>query len=120
MAGGFKRGGSRGAGSSGGFKKSYSKKRAAGDEDDAPRASKKSKGDEEEDEEDAAPVIPKLQTDADNDPFIAVSTFATMSPAKATNQSSSTTAANDVSLSATSRAPLWSAFGSIGSTMQVN
>ncbi|KAF2631501.1 PC4-domain-containing protein [Macroventuria anomochaeta] len=70
MTGGFKRGGIRGGGG-GGFKKGYAKKRSPGDDDDAPRASKKSKGDDDE-EEDAAPVVPKLKTDEDNNPFIAL------------------------------------------------
>ena len=73
MVGGKKRGGFRGGGSSG-FKKSYTKKRSPEDADDAPRASKMFKGDEEE-KEDATPVVPKLQTDDDNNAFIAVSCF---------------------------------------------
>ncbi|KAJ4338474.1 hypothetical protein N0V95_008043 [Ascochyta clinopodiicola] len=70
MAGGFKRGGSRGVGS-GGYKKSYTKKRSPEDDDNAPHASKKSKGDEDE-EEDAMPLVPMLQTDDDNNPFVAI------------------------------------------------
>jgi hypothetical protein len=70
MAGGFKRGGFQGGGS-GGFKKGYAKKRSPEDDDDAPRASKKSKGDDDKEEE-SAPVVPKLQIDHDNNPFVAV------------------------------------------------
>ncbi|KAL1609480.1 hypothetical protein SLS59_000985 [Nothophoma quercina] len=69
MAGGFKRGGFRGGGG-GGLNKGYAKKRSPEDDDDAPRASKKSKGDE--DEADTAPVVPRLQTDDDDNPFIAL------------------------------------------------
>ncbi|KZM22297.1 uncharacterized protein EKO05_0000174 [Ascochyta rabiei] len=70
MAGGSKRGGFRGAGT-GGYKRGYTKKRSPNDEDEAPRASKKSKGDEDE-EEDTAPLVPKLQIDDDNNPFVAI------------------------------------------------
>ncbi|KAJ4336055.1 hypothetical protein N0V87_005635 [Didymella glomerata] len=67
---GFKRGGFRGGGG-GAFKKGYAKKRSPEDEDDAPRASKKSKGDDEE-EENAPPFTPKLDTDDENNAFIAL------------------------------------------------
>ncbi|KAF3010845.1 hypothetical protein E8E13_008922 [Curvularia kusanoi] len=69
MAGGSKRGGFRG-GNSGGFKKGYAKKRSADDEEDAPQ-SKKSKGDDN-DEEDATPLVPQLQTDDDDNSFVAL------------------------------------------------
>jgi hypothetical protein len=68
---GFKRGGFCGGGG-GAFKKGYAKKRSPEDEDDAPRASKKSKGDDEE-EENAPSFAPKLDTDDENNAFIAVS-----------------------------------------------
>lgn len=48
------------------------KKRSLEHEDDAPRASKKSKGDDEE-EDNATPFVPKLDTDDESNPFIAVS-----------------------------------------------
>lgn len=63
---GFKRGGFRGGGG-GAFKK-----RSPEDEDDAPRASKKSKDDDEE-EKKATPFVPKLDTDDENNAFVAVS-----------------------------------------------
>lgn len=72
MAGGFKRGGFRG-GASSGFKKGFAKKRSPEDGDDAPRANKKSKAGNEDEEEVDTPVVPKLQTDEDSNPFIAVS-----------------------------------------------
>lgn len=74
MAGGFKRGGSRG-GTNSGFKKSYAKKRSPEEGTDAVRANKRSKvGEEEEEEDDAGtPIVPKLQTDGDENPFVAVS-----------------------------------------------
>lgn len=68
---GFKRGGFRGGGG-GTFKKSYTKKRSSPDDDSAERASKKAKGDDD-DEEGATLIIPKLETDDDGNPFIAVS-----------------------------------------------
>jgi hypothetical protein len=68
---GFKRGGFRGGGG-GVFKKGYAKKRSPEDEDDAPRASKKSRADDDE-EGVATPFVPKLDTDDEKNPFIAVS-----------------------------------------------
>lgn len=93
MAGGFKRGGARGGGS-GGLKKGYTKKRSLEDNEDAPRVSKKSKGDDDE-EEDEAPLVPKLQTDDDNNPFIAVHLSAQPRNRKLTS-TRSTRVANDV------------------------
>jgi len=101
MAGGFKRGGLRG-GASSGFKKGSVRKRSPAGETDAPRANKKSKiEDEEEDAE--TPVIPKLQTDEDSNPFIAVSSRKSILD-RVTYWPSSITAANGVSRSATSKA----------------
>lgn len=68
---GFKRGVARGGGG-GAFKKGYAKKRSPEDEDEAPRASKKSKGDDEEDGN-VALFVPKLDTDDENNAFVAVS-----------------------------------------------
>lgn len=96
MAGGFKRGGFRGGGG-GAFKKGYAKKRSPEDDDDAPRSSKRSKGDdEEEDEEDTAPFVPKLQTDDDSNPFVAVC-LPSLALNRVIDKPSSTIAANDVS-----------------------
>ena len=73
MAGSFKRGGSPGGGS-GAFKKGHVKKRSPEDDNDAPRTSKKAKGDDDE-QEGSAPIVPKLQIDHDNNPFVAVRSF---------------------------------------------
>ncbi|KAH6643622.1 transcriptional Coactivator p15-domain-containing protein [Boeremia exigua] len=70
MAGTSKRGGFRGGGS-GGFKKGSSKKRSPEDDNDTPHMSKKAKGDEDEDKDDT-PFVPKLQTDEDNNAFVAL------------------------------------------------
>lgn len=70
---GFKRGGFRGGGA-GAFKKGYAKRRSPEDEEDAPHASKKSKGDDNQaKEEDATSFAPKLGTDDEMNPFVAVS-----------------------------------------------
>ena len=68
-----KRGGSRG-GARGGFrsagasKKTFNKKRSSPEDDEPAPASKKAKGDAEDE-----PLTPKLDTDDDRNPFIAVS-----------------------------------------------
>lgn len=67
MRGTSKRGSFRG----GGFKKSFSKKRSSPDDDDAvPQVSKKARGGGNDE---AAALVPELQTDDDNNPFVAVS-----------------------------------------------
>jgi len=69
MTGRFKRGGARG----GGFKSGYARKRAPPEENDdatSVRVMKKSKGDGDEEH---AILLPKLETDEENNPYVAVS-----------------------------------------------
>lgn len=98
MAGGFKRGGFRG----GGFKKGYAKKRPNEDED-APSTDKRSKMEDDDANEPDTPLVPSLQTDDDNNQFIAVSFDLPDSNSNAYYYSS-ITAANDELQLATSRA----------------
>lgn len=104
MAGRFKRSGSRGGGGgTSGFKKGYAKRHLTDDGDNAPHAIKKSKVEEEDGEESDTPVEPKLQTDEEDNQFIAVCSRSVASYL-ITHYFSSTTAAKDASQSATSKA----------------
>ena len=70
MVGNSKRGGFQSRGDGDDLKKRYTKKRLLED-DDVPQAGKRSKsGDDEQD--DAVPMVPRLETDEDDNPFIAV------------------------------------------------